>query len=322
MTRDPSNPRPASTATDRRTELVELLRRRVLRGLAAGTVRAGDRLPSARELGGELGVDHRLVLDAYRRLADEGLVALRARGGIYVLGAPGGGVVPMPSAAWLAETLAEGVAREIPATELHEWLRRAVETVRLRAAAVQETADQIAGLCRELADEYGLDAAGVHVDELREGAVPAALRDADIVVTTPAFDALVRPVVERLGRTLVVVQIRPDLMSGDWRLLLQRPVWVVVRERAFVAPLRRFFDGIPGAENLRPLVVGEDDLGQIPEGAPVYVTRGARDALGDVPIRGRVLPAARLLSSDAAREVLRAIVRANLDALAAIRRPR
>ncbi len=64
--------------------IADTLRGRILRGLQAGTLRNGDRLPSARDLAGEFEVDHRAILAAYRELAAEGLVELRQRGGIYV----------------------------------------------------------------------------------------------------------------------------------------------------------------------------------------------------------------------------------------------
>ena len=69
---------------DRTDELLEAMRSRVLRGLQSGTLRSGDRLPSARALERELEVDHRILLDVYRTLATEGLVETRPRGGVYV----------------------------------------------------------------------------------------------------------------------------------------------------------------------------------------------------------------------------------------------
>ena len=304
--------------TERRAEIVEVLRRRVLRGLQAGTLRAGDRLPSARELGAEFGVDHRIVLAAYRELVDEGLVELRPRGGIYVAPARGGpGAVPLPSEAWLVGVLAQGVSREIPLTEIHEWFRRSVETLRLRAAVIQATPDQIAGFCRELEDDYGLVAAGVDVASISaDGDPPVEIRHADLLVTTEAHALLVGRIATRLGKKVIVTEVRPDLIGGEWRMLLRKPVYVVASDRRFVDVVRGYFASTPGADNLRFLIAGEDDLGAIPDGAPTYVTRSARDRIGGVSIKGRILPSARVFSADTGREIVRFIVRKNLDVLA------
>ncbi len=143
--RPPDRPRDA----DPRDDILDTLRGRILRGLHAGTLAAGERLPSARALVAEFGVDHRQILAVYRRLAAEGLVELRARGGIYVAPRHGAGdaMRPLPED-WLVDVLARGLARELPPAELHEWLRRCTETLRLRAAVVATTWDELSGLAR------------------------------------------------------------------------------------------------------------------------------------------------------------------------------
>src|SRR5688572_30346161 len=74
----------------RRDAIAGALRQRVVGGLHLGTLKAGDRLPSLRQLAAETGADPRVVLAAYRQLAREGLVGLRTRSGAYVdAGAPG-----------------------------------------------------------------------------------------------------------------------------------------------------------------------------------------------------------------------------------------
>ena len=79
--------------------------------------------------------------------------------------------------------------------------------------------------------------------------------------------------------------------------------------------LRRFYATVPGIENLRILVLGRDDLREIPPEAPTYVTQRARAELGDVRIPGRVLPAARTIAAASAREIFSFIVRANIEAM-------
>jgi DNA-binding transcriptional regulator YhcF (GntR family) len=65
-------------------ELSDRLRDRILNALHLGTLRPGDRLPSIRTLWREMGVDHRVVAQAYRSLEAEGLVEVRGRSGVSV----------------------------------------------------------------------------------------------------------------------------------------------------------------------------------------------------------------------------------------------
>ena len=304
--------------TDKRDEITQVLRRRILRGLHAGALRPGDRLPSARDLTAEFDVDHRLILDAYRLLVAEDLVELRPRGGIYVAArvSGGSGIPPLPES-WFASMLTDALSREIPAPELHEWLRRSTETLRLRAVAVTSTADQAAGLCRELRDDFGLEADALLADEVRGAESPALpLRRADLLVTTEAHETWLRTLAADLRRPLIVIAVRPDLRAGEWALLLRRPVYAIVATPEFGDMLRKFFAGVAGAkENLRILVFGRDDLSVIPDGAPTYVTQRVRDSLGGLRVPGRILPAARTIAAESAREIFGFIVRSNIEAL-------
>lgn len=298
--------------------IVETVRGRVLRGLQAGTLEAGDRLPASRDLATEFGVDYRLVIAAYKELAEEGLIELRPRGGIYVAaaGAAQGGIPPLPER-WLAEVLVEGLAREIPGPALHEWLRRTVETLRLRAVAITTTSDQAYGLCRELRDDFGMEADALLADAMRASdETPLALRRADLIVTTDAHAEWVRERGSGLRKPVIVVDVRPELSGGEWALLLRRPVYAVVASPEFGEMLRRFYAAVPGIENLRVIVHGRDDLQQIPDDAPTYVTQRVRALLGDARISGRILPPMRTIAANSAREIFSFIVRSNIDAMA------
>ena len=297
--------------------ILETLRGRVLRGLQAGTLEAGDRLPTSRALATEFDVDYRLVLAAYKELGDEGLVDLRPRGGIYVAdgGTPHPGMPALPER-WLAELLSEGLSREIPAPELHEWLRRSIETLRLRAVAITTTPDQAHGLRRELRDDFGVDADALLAEEVRTSAeVPLALRRADLIVTTDAHAEWVRSRAADLGKPAIVIDVRPELSGGEWALLLRRPIYAVVASVEFGEMLRRFYAAVPGIENLHVVVHGRDDLQQIPAGAPTYVTQRVRAQLGDARIPGRILSATRTIAAASAREIFSFIVRSNIEAM-------
>jgi DNA-binding transcriptional regulator YhcF (GntR family) len=308
--------------TDPRELIADTIRRRVLRGIHAGALRVGDRLPSARALAGEFEVDYRLVIAAYKQIAAEGLVELRPRGGVYVASRPAGahGIPPLPQA-WLAEVLTDGLAREIPGPELHEWLRRCTETLRLRAVVVAGTADQVLGLCRELGDDFGFEADGVTAQMLHDPKEPPlSLRRADLVVTTSAHAERVRAIAGELRKPVIVINVRADLLAGEWALLLRRPVYAVVASAEFGEMLKKFFSGTANAANLKIVVAGQDDLTAIPPDAPIYVTQRVQREFGDIAIPGRILPAARTISSESARELFAFIVGSNAEAISRLGR--
>lgn len=300
-----------------RDAIVDTLRGRVLRGIHAGTLRAGDRLPSARELAAEFDVDHRVLIAAYKELEAEELVQLRPRGGAYIMARAlhQRGLPPLPES-WLVEVLVKGLARELPGPELHEWLRRCTETLRLRAVVIASTPEQGDGLSRELRDDYGLECEALLADEVpevRDGSL--LLRRADLLLTTHAHESLGKMLARQLLKPVIVATAMADLPGGEWSLLLRRPVYAVVETAEFGEMMQTFYSQVPGIENLRIIVYGRDDLSEIPDGAPTYVTQRVRNVLAGTRIPGRLLPAARIISTESARDIFAFIVRANIQAM-------
>lgn len=64
--------------------IVDQLRDRVVTGVFLGNWRAGERLPSIRDVAEAENVDRKTAAAAYRRLEREGLVDVRARSGVYL----------------------------------------------------------------------------------------------------------------------------------------------------------------------------------------------------------------------------------------------
>jgi DNA-binding transcriptional regulator YhcF (GntR family) len=306
------------TEQERATSIVESLRGRILRGLQVGTLQAGDRLPSARELVTEFHADHRLILAAYRQLSTEGLVHVRERGGIYVATAADALGFPLGTGEVFVDMLTDAFAHEIPGPELHEWLRRTTETLRLRALAISATREQVISLARELRDDFGLNADGIIPSDVPRDAIPSAARRADVVITPAEHQAVAERIGATIGRPVLTIEVHTDLVRGEWALLLRQPVWAIVPTADFGASLERSFADIEGADNLRVLVFGRDDLSAIPDGAPIYATAGVREQLGEARVRGRLLPPARTIATDSARSIYRFIVRANIEAMRAL----
>jgi GntR family transcriptional regulator len=60
----------------------------IRRAIADGEAKVGERLPPARHLAAVMGVNSNTVLRALRALRDEGLIEMRPRRGIRVVGTP------------------------------------------------------------------------------------------------------------------------------------------------------------------------------------------------------------------------------------------
>lgn len=307
--------RMSATPRRRRIEIADLMRRRVLGGVAVGTLRRHDRLPSARELASEFDVDPRLVLAAYRVLSREGLVEIRKRSGIYVGGAPDvSGGPKMVADGWIVDVLSAGIDRGVGAPKLGDWLKRCVSTRRLRAAVVADSGDQLEAICGELRESYGVDAVPFAPDVLDGPTVPREFAAVDFVVGDAAFTEALRAKLGPIGKPVVGADLWSDL-DDQWQLVRHAgPIHVVMTDPRSLAK----FAGAVGpshATRLRPYVVGHDDLKGIPASAATYVTRSARQRLTDGPLPGRQLPVPRAFATDASQAILRLVVSANLEAL-------
>lgn len=300
----------------RRTQIADHLRQRLLSGVQLGALADGQKLPSVRGLAAEFEVDPRVVMAAYRELEREGLVEVRSRSGIFVAAADAfEGHFQRRTEDWMVNVLMEGLGRGIAAREFPDRVRQSLETVRLRAACIECNHDQIASLSGELHDDYGMDTSGVDTATLLpEPELQNDLQRADLLVTTRFHIIEVEPVATALKKPLIVAELRVDLFVDIARRLPQGPVYFVLTDPRFAAKLERIYKESAGAANLHPLLVGRDDLAQIPEGGPTYVTRLARERLGQKGLPKQFIAEERAFSPETSRQIFSFIVRANLDA--------
>ena len=95
------------------------IEREVRRAIAVGRVRAGDRLPAARDLAKSLDVNMHTVLRAYTELRDAGVIDLRRGRGALVLPQ----LAPAPEVSAAVTGLLEVARRHgIPLSDLHQAL--------------------------------------------------------------------------------------------------------------------------------------------------------------------------------------------------------
>jgi DNA-binding transcriptional regulator YhcF (GntR family) len=292
--------------------VTETLRRRIQGGLHLGTLAPGDRLPSVRTIAGELHAGSRLVLAAYRQLATDGLVRLRARSGVFIKADSDRGDDVLPEVAtWVIEIFLRGLSRGIPPTELRRQARLCLDSVRVRAACLECNGDQLHALCRQLHDDYGFDAVGIDVNAIgARKPITRTLAQVDVIVTTRFHATEAHRLGRRLHRPVIVVALDMVLVAEVRRMLAQGGVWWVCTDPRFAAKLPYLFPG----SSVHPIVVGRDSLDAVPPTAMVYATRAAAERLPRGWRPGRVVTISRVFSSQTARALLVLRVRRNLDA--------
>ncbi len=127
--------------------------------------------------------------------------------------------------------------------------------------------------------DYGLDTISVDLAQVGDGEVPEVpteLRSADLLVTTAFHTADIQRLAGLVQKPWITIVLRVDYVAEVTRLLARGAVYFVVADPRFADRLGTVYGGVAGATNLRPLVVGRDDLAHIPTDATIYVTRAAR----------------------------------------------
>ncbi len=303
----------------RRARIADQLRQRVYGGIHLGTLSPGQRLGTVRQLALEFGADQRVVIAACRELEAEGLVEIRPRAGIFVPATETAQTrLRRRAADWMVDLMVEGWEQGIPARALPERLRQALETLSLRVVCIECNHDQIASLTDELRSDFGVLATGMDTFLLgATGTPPEVVRQADLLVTTPFHIVDVEPVATALSKPWIVAELRVDPFVDIARRLPNEEVYFVVEDPRFAIKLLRIYRGAPGAENLHPLVLGNDDVSAIPTTAVTYVSRLARERLGASPLPKHAINEVRAFSRETSRQIFSFMIEANLAALKA-----
>lgn len=298
----------------RKAFIASSLRTRIEHSLRSRALAPGDRLPSTREIGDEFDVDPRVVLAAYQALAEEGLVVLRPRSGVFVAPATSPNDERPPSGDFLTDILVAGVVRGFSLLRFTDDLRIAALGRRLRATVIAKTVDQAYGLSRELKADYGLETTTLLPEQMASGnGVRSALQRTHLVVTTSALETEVSALAARLGKPVIVADVRPPFVENEWKTFLRSGrAYVIAADPRFLELLRNYLQTVVDLRNVRMLLAGRDDLTAIPPQAPTYVTEAARQKLGKTQIPGRLISPPRLLAENCVRAIIKFIVTTNM----------
>jgi hypothetical protein len=289
--------------------MTEALRQRILAGCHYGTLKAGDRLSSLRDVAAEFYTHPRAVMQAYRQLAAEGLVRIRPRSGVFVQASGCEEAPPADVAGWMVDLFLRGLARGIPPADLVREARVCLDGGAVRVGCLECNDDQIYALCEQARCDYGFDAVGIDTAALTRGRTPVETRGVDVLLTTRFHGEEARRLGRRLRRPVLVATLDPAFITEVRRLHATGPVWWVCTDPRFAAKLPRMFPG----ESVQPVVLGRRPPADIPPGDMVYATRRAADRLPRGWRGGRVVTLTRVFSVETARSLLAFLVGKRLE---------
>lgn len=229
-------------------EVQEYLRRRIIADLHLGRLKPGDRAPSLRTVAHDLGVGIRAVSRAYSKLAEEGLVVIRGRSGVYAAPTPSCEPPMDETHTWYSAILTDAWVRRIPLPSLPQLLQRYVSR-RLRCACIESTEDHMIAFCAELDEDFGLDTVAVKLPHDPDaGAWPAedlkrveeAIASTDFVVTTAFHASEVRALAQRLHKPIVVVSVNEAIVRAVQSKVAERGVVMLVADENFARRVDRY----------------------------------------------------------------------------------
>jgi DNA-binding transcriptional regulator YhcF (GntR family) len=310
---------------NRKQNLTDQLRERIVSAIHTGHLRAGDRLPSIRQLAAETDEDARAVARAYRALEGEGLVDVRERSGIYV--APQsqvGGLLLEETAQWAARVLVDAWNRGIPTDGVLDFFRRCTAIRKVRCAFVETSEDVITAFTHDLRERLGLETQPVWLESLpparpkserKNDSVPPALRSADLVVTTAFHAREVGPLADSLAAPMIAATVNPNLVAAVERQLRSGALTVVCVDPRFGDRVRVQYQQLVTAENQIRVITVDDarSIAALDRTEPVLLTRAARERLGKVHFPS-VFPHSPTISSSSALEIAEFLIRFNLEA--------
>lgn len=291
----------------------EALRARICGELTLGVMTPGMRFASVRSLAAEMKTGSRTIAAALQQLADEGLVEIRERSGVYLADGPAAQrELRFADTNWWIDVVSGALARGVPIGSIGDFVSRTVSRVKIRAVVLECNDDQLFSIRRDLEHNFGLDASSVDLDRLEASSSDRALvARADVLISTPYHMEPVMNIGRRYGIPTLFVTLCSDLFESVAELLPARKVCFVVTDDRLRDKLVTMMSRVKGNENFSVRVHGQDSLQQITPDSSIYFTNITRTRLRNTFLPSQVLREKNIFSDQSAREVVRFMIEFN-----------
>lgn len=303
--------------------ILDRLRDRIVSGIYLGVWRPGDRLPSIRDIARAESVDRKTAAAAYRRLADEALVDVRPRSGVYVrdFGIPRVvGTINRIRERWLEQTYASARELGLNTGDILRLISSVKHLENIRVPVLECNWPQAASIAAELHSRLDIHAVPYLFEDVRPGdPLPG---EAPILVGTPYHRSELRRIA-RHGREIVEVTAPANLFRQLCDCVARTHTVVVFPDQVVLEKIRGAYHRTARAHeppvSAWVIVSDYDDPGDAVRGAATaFLWPGTpewfEDALASMDIR--IVRPHRVVSSRSLERVQSALLAAAVKATA------
>ncbi len=296
------------------------LRERIRLGRYFGRWGPGDRLPSVRAVAQLEDVDRKTVAAAYRRLAEEGLVRVEARSGVYLSqdGSPEADPLRRLHLSWLEHAMASAEELGLDLTTANRMFQGVTAVQRRRIPVVDPDQAHAALLAHELSARTGLDCVATEARRLPAEVGP--LHDPPFILATPEGRELLSAMREQVP--VILITLAADLFESVYRAAREESVVVVVGDGTLRKELEHAVDRGLFDQPERVQVVAAESWGgrTVPGRERVVTWLAAAENNGEqtgAPRPGRSVaaggPSTHLVSTSTLGAIRSQVARAALD---------
>lgn len=303
--------------------LFEQAREQLLTALHLGKLRAGDRLPSVRQISQRSGINIKTAFSIYQRLKEEGYIELRTGSGAYIADVDKSSMDQdycLSIYQLIKSNLAAANHLKLDPRQYYELVQNFVEKPRLTEAhitVVECNEEQVNLFTHEISSRVKVRVSPILLDQLERPDRRAArlLAQTDYFATTDYHFKQVRELVAKYKKKILQLRVTPTFLSELVAAARRGRVVMVVSNTSFFLPFRHNLVGLGIAPAILDRITPVDgaNLAQVradfAQARSIYISPICNPRIHNlIPPRARELKLEDMLSAESIEAIEAALL--------------
>ncbi len=253
--------------------LFEQAREQLITALHVGKLKAGDRLPSVRQLAKHNSVNHKTAFAIYQRLSADGYIELRTGSGAFVSKVEQGDldqIYCLSILRLIRSSIAQADQLKLDPDKFSRLLRNFVNQSDLgsiQVAVVECNEEQVNLFTEEIRCRLGLRVFPLLIERLKksDNRLSKFLSRMDLFITTGYHFSEVKEIISPYGKKILELRLNPAFLTGLIAAARRGKVLMIVSNKSYFPAFRQALlsTGTPApvVNNLTP--IDDSNLNQI-----------------------------------------------------------